>query len=584
MPRPTRNRTSRRVRWFTALAALSLGVTMAAAQPAEAKPDRRGPAQVSRYVALGDSYASGEGLAPYEDGTDSPPTNGCHRSKTQSYPELLEASTFRPFQNLTSVACSGAGTAALFADVPDRADEPAQLATVTPDTTTVTLSIGGNDAGFAQVLAGCIYSPSPDLQSSVAGQPGCKTAFDPLVSRQIAALSGRPGSPEVLGTIPIPDIIKAIHRQAPNATILVSGYPKLFGTKTTNKYGCQVGLLPIYIKGSDARWIRHKASDLNDAIRYGVRAGPSPRGRRALRQRGQEVRRPQHLRSAAAMDQLRRLRPRTLDRAGQLPPDGPRPVGVRVRLRRVRLARSPVLVDCSGEANVAQPKLGVGFLGAGPVTQAIHLPVLARLSQDFEVTHVNDISADVAASVAARVGAEYSTSSDALLDDPDVDVVAICSPHEFHAVQVIDACRAGKKAILCEKPFAMSGEEADEIAAVSAETGVPIIVGAMHGFDPGWQAACGHWGSLPETSHTIRSSIVLPPNPRFEDFATEVITRPAPMPSDLTDVEVQARMVHDGVVTLAIHDLPLIRRWCPGSTIWWCTARTRWRPSAIRSS
>ena len=164
MSRPVRNRTSRRVRWLAGLAALSLGVTtMAVAQPAEAKPDRHSPAQVSRYVALGDSYASGEGLAPYENGTDSPPTNSCHRSRSQSYPELLEASTFRPFQNLTSVACSGAGTAALFADVPDRADEPAQLAAVTPDTTTVTMSIGGNDAGFAQVLAGCIYSPSPDL-------------------------------------------------------------------------------------------------------------------------------------------------------------------------------------------------------------------------------------------------------------------------------------------------------------------------------------------------------------------------------------------------------------------------------------
>ena len=212
---------------------------------------------------------------------------------------------------------------------------------------------------------------------------------------------------------------------------------------------------------------------------------------------------------------------------------------------------------------MAQPKLGVGFLGAGPVTQAIHLPALARLRQDFEVTHVNDINAEVAASVAARVGAEYSTSSDVLLEDRDVDVVAICSPHEFHAVQVIAACRAGKKAVLCEKPFAMSREEADEIAAVAAETGVPIIVGAMHGFDPGWQAASSHWGSLPETSHTIRSSIVLPPNPRFEDFATEVITRPASVPSDLTDVEVRAAMVRNGVVTLAIHDLPLIRTLVP---------------------
>jgi myo-inositol 2-dehydrogenase / D-chiro-inositol 1-dehydrogenase len=212
---------------------------------------------------------------------------------------------------------------------------------------------------------------------------------------------------------------------------------------------------------------------------------------------------------------------------------------------------------------VTQPKLGVGFLGAGPVTQAIHLPALARLRQDFEVTHVNDINAEVAASVAARVGAEYSTSSEVLLEDRDVDVVAICSPHEFHAVQVVAACRAGKKAVLCEKPFAMSREEADEIAAVAAETRVPIIVGAMHAFDPGWQAASSHWGSLPETSHTIRSSIVLPPNPRFEDFATEVITRPASVPADLTDVEVRAAMVRNGVVTLAIHDLPLVRTLVP---------------------
>ena len=132
MSRPARNHTSRRVRWLAALAALSLGVTtMAAAQPAEAKPDRRAPAPVSRYVALGDSYASGEGLAPYENGTDNPPTNSCHRSETQSYPELLETSSLPPFQNLTSVACSGAVTAALFADVPDRANEPAQLASVT---------------------------------------------------------------------------------------------------------------------------------------------------------------------------------------------------------------------------------------------------------------------------------------------------------------------------------------------------------------------------------------------------------------------------------------------------------------------
>lgn len=208
-------------------------------------------------------------------------------------------------------------------------------------------------------------------------------------------------------------------------------------------------------------------------------------------------------------------------------------------------------------------KIGVGFLGAGPVTQAIHLPTLARLTDTFAVVHVNDIDATVAASVAARVGAAYSTTIDRLLDDPRVEVVAICSPHKFHAAQVIAACRAGKKAVLCEKPFAMSGEEATEIAAVSAETGVPIVVGAMHTFDPAWRAAVANWGDLPATSHTIRSSIVLPANARFEDFATEVVTRPSFPPPDLDDVDVQAAMVHGGVMGLAIHDLPLVRAFLP---------------------
>jgi len=210
-----------------------------------------------------------------------------------------------------------------------------------------------------------------------------------------------------------------------------------------------------------------------------------------------------------------------------------------------------------------QSSIGVGFLGAGPVTQAIHLPTLARLREAFTVRHVTDIDPEVAAAVAGRVGAAHSTSVEALLDDPAVEVVAICSPNAFHAEQVIAACRAGKRAVLCEKPLAMSAAEADAIAAVSAETGVPIFVGAMHSFDPGWRAAVAHWGELPRTSHTIRSSIVLPPNSRFEDLATEVLTRqPFPTP-DYADVAVLAGMVHAGVMGLAIHDLPLIRSLLP---------------------
>ena len=206
--------------------------------------------------------------------------------------------------------------------------------------------------------------------------------------------------------------------------------------------------------------------------------------------------------------------------------------------------------------------LGVGFIGAGAVTQAIHLPTLARLTDQFQVQQIFDVATEVAASVAARVGSRSTTSLQELLADEAVDVVAVCSPHHLHAAQVIAACRAGKRAVLCEKPFAMSAEEAAEVTAVASTTGTAILVGAMHTFDPAWQAAVAAWADLPATSFAIRSSIVLPPNARFEDFSTEVINRGGGSPT-ATDIEAQAARVHGGVMGLAIHDLPLVRALLP---------------------
>ena len=208
--------------------------------------------------------------------------------------------------------------------------------------------------------------------------------------------------------------------------------------------------------------------------------------------------------------------------------------------------------------------LGVGILGSGPVTQAIHLPALAQLTDLFTVRTVMDTDQVTAQAVAARVGARATTSSSDLLEDDTVDVVAVCSPHQFHATQVIAACRAGKRAVLCEKPFATTAEEASRIAQVSAETGVPILVGAMHTYDPGWLAFTRAWGPTRGSARHIRCSAVLPPNPRFEDFATEVSNRPAPPRNAGTAAgkpaaDATAEQLRNGILGLAIHDLPLVR-------------------------
>jgi predicted dehydrogenase len=205
--------------------------------------------------------------------------------------------------------------------------------------------------------------------------------------------------------------------------------------------------------------------------------------------------------------------------------------------------------------------LGVGFLGGGPVTQAIHLPALARLADLFTVRTVMDVSVDTARAVAARVGARATTSVEDMLADEAVDVVAVCSPHQFHADQVIAACRAGKRAVLCEKPFATNASEALRIAEVSAETGVPILVGAMHAYDPGWLAFAEAWGPTRGSASHIRCSAVLPPNPRFEDFATEVSNRVPPpgAPPAQSGSDARAEQLRGGIIGLAIHDLPLVR-------------------------
>ena len=79
------------------------------------------------------------------------------------------------------------------------------------------------------------------------------------------------------------------------------------------------------------------------------------------------------------------------------------------------------------ERTMSKP-LGVGIIGAGPVTQAIHLPTVATLGDRLQVVHIMDVNAEVGALVASRTGARSTTSVQTLLEDPEVDVVAICSP------------------------------------------------------------------------------------------------------------------------------------------------------------
>lgn len=111
------------------------------------------PPPASKYVALGDSFSSGEGNPPFDAATDIDNTNECHRSD-HSYPRLLPT---KAYVNLTNfVACSGAKTENI--TTTGQWNEDPQIEALTQDTDIVSLTIGGNDVGFSEFATACTTS------------------------------------------------------------------------------------------------------------------------------------------------------------------------------------------------------------------------------------------------------------------------------------------------------------------------------------------------------------------------------------------------------------------------------------------
>lgn len=188
LPRPGRRGLRSTAAVVIALVALLLGVSA----PAYAAPPTT---PVQKYVALGDSYAAGQGAGA--------PLDGCLRS-TAAYPVLLDAE--QRINLLRTAACSGATIADVTAT---------QLSQVNRGTTLVTLTVGANDVGAGAIYAACSGAPLSDA---------CDAAID---SAQAALNSGIIGADLFA-------LIRAIAERAPNAQIIVTDYPLPFAAGTND--------------------------------------------------------------------------------------------------------------------------------------------------------------------------------------------------------------------------------------------------------------------------------------------------------------------------------------------------------------
>jgi lysophospholipase L1-like esterase len=122
--------------------ALGMAVPIASAETSRFTP-------VPKLVVLGDSFASGEGNAPYQPGTDTS-ANRCHRSDA-AYGPLLAGAGLVALQAFR--ACSGATTQNLLAG---QYNEGPQIDHIVGDTDVVTVQALGNDIGFGRLAGLCI--------------------------------------------------------------------------------------------------------------------------------------------------------------------------------------------------------------------------------------------------------------------------------------------------------------------------------------------------------------------------------------------------------------------------------------------
>jgi len=176
-------------RFVTILAAGLAGILTVGALPAVANT-----VGIGQYVALGDSYAAGQGGSLAYD-------NNCLQSP-KGYPALLDAEN--QIHLRANAACTGATTS-------DVAGE--QLSALKQGTRLVTMTVGAADLGLSDVLTACT--------------PGTSTQCQAAIQSALLLLPATCGAESELARR-LEKLYAAVAAAAPKALIVVTGYPYLF--------------------------------------------------------------------------------------------------------------------------------------------------------------------------------------------------------------------------------------------------------------------------------------------------------------------------------------------------------------------
>ena len=260
------------------------------------------------YVAMGDSFASGEGspnetydkTTTFKDKETPRGQTGCHRSHL-SWAYGVSASAVQkgrinprglaPVDTMKFVACSGAVLEDIF--YPNESYtkygeyEYPQIDTVMETTPKlVTLSIGGNDGGFADILKDCVNHAFHN-GFGCRKRGGEKGAAGIVANRLVPLEQDRivfkhePGNVHSLTD----GYVAVARRMARGGLLVVTGYPRMFAESkllytrvrsplSWGRFDCRIGtaegVISAYVSYDDARWLNDLADRINTAISRSV--------------------------------------------------------------------------------------------------------------------------------------------------------------------------------------------------------------------------------------------------------------------------------------------------------------------------
>lgn len=203
----------------------------------------------SSYVAMGSSYAAGPGIPPVEQ-------LGALRSGRNYAHQVAQALSLR----LTDVTCSGATTSNILAAPQHTLSGtlPPQIDAVTPDTRLVTVTAGGNDAGYIGALTkismvNAVLRKVPRVPVQVTGWLHGWAGEVPAAGRFDAV------------AVSLTRVVETVREQAPQARIVLVDYLSVLGPGATGH-----GSLPL--ADDEARQVRDAAASLAAAFEQAASA------------------------------------------------------------------------------------------------------------------------------------------------------------------------------------------------------------------------------------------------------------------------------------------------------------------------